>query len=257
MKAKISILRYIIGVCGSVLILSACQCHNVVPTTTIASTTLVKMDGTLDAATDSVISFYRADMNKQMCRVIGQCDEVMEARRPEANLSRFAADAILSEARKVCSNLGRQQPVMSLLNTGGLRATLHKGSVTVQSIFEISPFENTLVVITLSGEQLRQVFEHVAERGGEPISGAKITIGGGMLKDAIIDGEPLVNDKEYLIATNSYLAAGGDGFKMLKNTTQYDTGLMVRDLLIEYVEALVAEGRHMVDPGNVRVTVVE
>lgn len=246
---------YVALVVASALV--CCKSQTAIVSTSVVDMQQVKMDGEQDATTDSIISFYRADMNKLMCRNIGICDELLEASRPEGGLSRFAADAILFEAIKMCEELGKAKPVMAILNTGGLRTTLHKGEITVQNIFEISPFENSLVVITLSATQLNAVLEHIAQRGGEPISGATLTICNNHMKEATIAGKPIDNNATYIIATNSYLAAGGDGFKTLQECEQYDTGLMMRDLLIKYVETLGAQGQHVTDPGNIRVKKVE
>ena len=55
----------------------------------------------------------------------------------------------------------------------------------------------------------------------------------------MINGKPLDSSKTYKIATNSYLAAGGDGYRIfLKATDTYDSSMFQRDVLIEYIEHL-------------------
>lgn len=256
---KISTHRYravlIANSIALVLLLTCCKSQITPIKTSILTMQQVEMNGTIDATTDSIISTYRNDITKLMNRQIGECDELLEAYRPEGGLSRFAADVVLIEAQKVCTELNIKTPMLSLLNTGGIRASLHKGTVTVQNIFEISPFENSLVIITLSGEELQEAFQHIAQRGGEPLSGATLTICNGNAKKITINNTPLNSDQQYILATNSYLAAGGDGFKMLKNTKQFDTGIMIRDLMIKHVELLGKNGQHIVDPANTRITV--
>ena len=55
----------------------------------------------------------------------------------------------------------------------------------------------------------------------------------------MINGKPLDTSRAYKIATNSYLAAGGDGYKiLLKASDAYDSSMFQRDVLIEYIEHL-------------------
>ncbi len=255
MKPSFSKYSFVASIVATTLVLVCCKSQTSVVAPAIVSMQQVKMDGTADATLDSIITFYRNDINKLMMRNIGICDDILEANRPEGGLSRMAADVVLFEAIKVCNELGNQPPVIALLNNGGLRTSLPKGNVTVQNIFEISPFENSLVIITLNAQQLQAMFEHIAQRGGEPISGATLTISNGKAKEITIDGKPIDNNAQYIIATNSYLAAGGDGFRILQECEQYDTGLMVRDLMIEYVEMLSKQNKHIADPGNIRIKV--
>ena len=61
----------------------------------------------------------------------------------------------------------------------------------------------------------------------------------GTVSDVLINGSPIDPAKEYVIATNSYLASGGDGYGMFKNNVGvYDSSLMQRDAFIDYIEYL-------------------
>ncbi len=55
----------------------------------------------------------------------------------------------------------------------------------------------------------------------------------------MINGEPLDPDRTYKVATNSYLAAGGDGYRMLLNGLhRYDSSVSLRDVVQMYIEHL-------------------
>ena len=61
----------------------------------------------------------------------------------------------------------------------------------------------------------------------------------GTVSDLLIGGVPVDPNKEYRVATNSYLASGGDGYETFKSKTAFfDSSLMQRDVFIEYVIAL-------------------
>ena len=65
---------------------------------------------------------------------------------------------------------------MGLVNMGGLRNVLTEGAVTCGNIYEILPFENSLCVVTLKGVYLNHLFENIAARGGEGVSGVQLQI---------------------------------------------------------------------------------
>ena len=73
------------------------------------------------------------------------------------------------------------------------------------------PFENTISVLLLSGEQVRMLADQIAARRGEPVSGIRFRIEDGRAVDILVGAEPLRRNQEYWVATNSYVADGGDG----------------------------------------------
>ncbi|MCQ2204443.1 MAG: 5'-nucleotidase C-terminal domain-containing protein [Bacteroidales bacterium] len=219
----------------------------------IVSKQQIHMDGPADSTTNAIIEPYRIKLKQLMARPIGHCDKDMEALRPESDLMRFMADALLHEAQQVCRELNLPQPVICLQNTGGIRATLPGTILTVQNIFEISPFENSVVIAGATGQQLISILQHVAERGGEPLSGVQIVINDDKLESATVNGHPVDNNKIYWIATNSYIAQGGDGFSTMTECEIHDTGFFIRDLLIRHIEGLTAKGIKVHDPGNIRI----
>ena len=105
---------------------------------------------------------------------------------------------------------------MGLVNMGGLRNVLTEGPITCSNIYEILPFENSLCVVTLKGVYLKQLFESIAARGGEGVSGVKLRITkSGKLLGATVAGKPVVDDKLYTVATIDYLADGNSDMTAL------------------------------------------
>lgn len=219
----------------------------------------IRMDSLvhLDPTIDSIVTIYRTEIAELMKRTIGYCDTRLFAKRPDSNLMRFFADAMLSEGQKYASQNGMSLPVIALANTGGLRSNIEAGNVTVSTIFELTPFENSLVFMTLTADQIQRVADHIASRGGEPISGMTLTIDKHIAKasDIIIDGKPLDRKATYIIATNNYIADGGDGFGFFVDIPRFDTGLMLREIIIDYIETLTNTGRHVTAPTNPRISV--
>lgn len=211
-----------------------------------------------DRQTDSIISIYRNEVHQLMARPIGETDEYMEAQRPESNLTRLLSSAVMTEAQEMCKELGMPTPDVCILNTGGIRTTLPKGQVTVGNIFEISPFENSAVFMKASGSTLTAIMQHIAKRGGESICGAELLISkDGKLIEAKIGGKAIDADKTYTIVTSNYVAEGGDGFEVMRQCKRVDTGMMTRDILINYIEKLAAQGKHIIAPNDVRIRIEE
>jgi 5'-nucleotidase / UDP-sugar diphosphatase len=135
----------------------------------------------------------------------------------------------------------------AIQNGGGIRADLPKGRITRGLIHEILPFDNSLVVLTLKGSDVLSLFDYFATiysgRGAFPqvSEGLDFTINyaAGRCKDILINGKPIDPNRTYKIATNSYLANGGDGYKVfLKAINRFESSMFQRDVFIKYIKSL-------------------
>lgn len=89
---------------------------------------------------------------------------------------------------------------------------LTEGDITTENIYEILPFENSLCVLTMKGSAMKHLFENIAVRLGEGVSGIQLEISkDGKLLQASIAGKPVEDDRDYTVATIDYLADGNDG----------------------------------------------
>ena len=126
---------------------------------------------------------------------------------------------------------------------------MKQGAITVGDTYEICPFQNALVAVTLKGETLLELFGQIAALHGEGLSGAELVISKeGKLLDAKVGGQPVEAGKNYLVATIDYVAAGNDHMEAFKKNVQkmeFEDAVL-RDVLIEYVKACEASGR-MID----------
>jgi 2',3'-cyclic-nucleotide 2'-phosphodiesterase (5'-nucleotidase family) len=123
------------------------------------------------------------------------------------------------------------------LNSGGIRAILPKGNVTSRTAFEIMPFENSLVVMALKGEQIFELVDYfITTQKPHPLSGITFTIGKDKLaKNILVQGKPVEKDTIYYVATNDYLSNGGDNMNFFKKSIQkYDLDYKLRNVLIDY-----------------------
>jgi 2',3'-cyclic-nucleotide 2'-phosphodiesterase (5'-nucleotidase family) len=183
---------------------------------------------------------YKVQLEKEMNEVIGFAVQDLKIHGPESLLSNFSADVY----RQVAAT-SIQSPVdIAIVNLKGLRASVPAGNITVSRIFELMPFENELVVLWIRGEELQSLFDFFASIGGEGVSGMKMGIREGKAVEVNIGGVPIDRDKVYVVATNDYLAEGNDGMVQLKNATKrVNTGIKIRDMLIEYIRNESEAGR--------------
>ena len=155
--------------------------------------------------------------------------EVM--RRGEAPLADFVAD--------LARNYTRAE--VALFNGGNFRASIPAGPITLKSIYETFPFRNELVVGDLTVAQLLAALGRSAALdpldnpgGFLQVSGLRYVIENGRLASATIGGAPIESERRYRVVVPDFLAAGGDGYDMLKSMDNVDqTGRLVSDMVIE------------------------
>ena len=142
---------------------------------------------------------------------------------------------------------------IGLVNSGGIRADLYSGPITVRDLHEVSPFSNTLVVFRLNGQQLTRIFEQDIERGRDrfQVSGLRyayfsrgsrpfgsrvdyLAVGS---ETIVKDGELLLPDAEFSAVSNDYVIGQARdkyfGFEVLE---KQDTGISLTKALEEWLE---------------------
>jgi 5'-nucleotidase len=134
------------------------------------------------------------------------------------------------------------------MNSGGVRGALKAGPITWGNLFQIHPFANRLVVLKLSGANVRGAIEHAVSGSDTQaqVSGLLADFdpsrpaGSRVTSLRLADGTPIRDDSIYTVTVNDFLATGqGDGFTNLgKWIEQTDAGIVDLDALIAYVRHL-------------------
>jgi 2',3'-cyclic-nucleotide 2'-phosphodiesterase (5'-nucleotidase family) len=132
---------------------------------------------------------------------------------------------------------------IAMQNSGGLRADLPEGLVTRGTIYEVMPFENTIVTMDLTGEEVRLALEQALRAGRvTQVSGIRYAFSLDRppldrvlwLRDTT--DAPLDSARVYRVAVNNFMATGGDDYNVLmQGRRQDDTQIPVRDVLETFV----------------------
>lgn len=189
-----------------------------------------------DSMVTSFIEPYSTKLKADMEIVLASSAQAMEKGLPESRLGNFVADVCLLIGNQHYPAADGKPADFCVLNNGGLRRSLPKGPVTKGDVFELMPFENELVVLTVPGTTVKKIFNFIASKGGAPISGARMRIRNGQAEDVFIQGKVLDTTKNYKLITSDYLANGGDQHGFLAESIKSEsTGLKVRDAILQYL----------------------
>ena len=122
------------------------------------------------------------------------------------------------------------------MNAGSLRASISKGVVTVQNVFSLMPFENKLVVVKLSGEKVKMLFDYfIKKKRPHPLSKNVQLVVNGEAYKVRINRVPFDENRSYFILTNDYLQNGGGGMDFFTDPEELiDLDYKVRDAILDY-----------------------
>ncbi len=209
-----------------------------------------------DASTDVYISTFRDSVTAKMSKVIGYADVPLTLSVPESPLSNFVADLMLSEAVIIAQNQGLTVPVLAIVNIKGLRTQLPQGNLTVGNIYQLMPFENEMVMVELSGNEVLDLYKHMVTMGGDGIGGGSFKIKDGKVIDAMVGGEPVDANRTYCIATSDYLANAGDKYYVFSKSKQVILGITLRDIIMNHVIKLTEQGKTINSSTDKRISYV-
>jgi 2',3'-cyclic-nucleotide 2'-phosphodiesterase (5'-nucleotidase family) len=206
----------------------------------------------------AIVDKYNRNVDTVLNARIGEAQIDLDGenvRKSETNLGNFIAD-ILRLASKADA---------ALLNGGAIRTNIKRGEIRMKDVYSVLPFDNYMVAVKLTGKQIAEALEHgvsgVEEKSGKfpQVSGMTFTYSpsapkGSRIREIRIAGQPLDHGREYVVATNDFLAAGGDGYKAfeeaMKSSKTFsvvggtlqgekvlysDSGRWLRDAVVEYI----------------------
>jgi 2',3'-cyclic-nucleotide 2'-phosphodiesterase (5'-nucleotidase family) len=228
-------LQYII-VFITIALMQGCSGTTKIKSVSTATIEFNSQNTSVDSVTYKMIAPYKSEMDKIMNEVLVISDTSLTKDLPEGSLGNFVSDAVLKKTNDVYKPADNQPVNICLLNNGGLRAQLPKGAITRGNAFELMPFENSIVILTLSGAKTQQLFQSLVNFNGAPFAGATVKVKGKKITELKINGELFDINKNYKIATSDYLAGGGDKYDFFKDPIQTETlNYKLRDAIIDHM----------------------
>lgn len=137
------------------------------------------------------------------------------------------------------------QADVAVMQAGGIRASIPEGNITRQNIYSVLPFDNTVVLLEVTGADIMKILENSFSLYPQPstsflqIAGMTVKVNpedSNRITEVTINNQPLVENKTYKLATNNYIAEGGDNFTVLANLpvlAQYDT---IASVVCNYIQ---------------------
>ncbi|WP_299122364.1 5'-nucleotidase C-terminal domain-containing protein [uncultured Winogradskyella sp.] len=193
-----------------------------------------------DQAIEDFIKPYRENVNKNLDSVISYAVNTYTKNDGELNtaIGNLMADAVYSESNPIFNKRTGKNIDFVLLNHGGIRSIISKGNITARTAYEVMPFDNSVVVVALKGEQVLKMMTYLAEaKRAHPVSNQlQLTLDtSDKVSSATVDGKQIDKTKIYYIASNDYLYNGGDRMTFFHpNDSLYVLDYKIRNVLIDY-----------------------
>jgi 5'-nucleotidase len=239
-----------------------------------------------DATAAAVLAPYKKSKNKLGSKVIATADAPLCLRRvpgTKRDPSRSSLGDTCNKDERVIAHGGDLQQIVaeaflqegktyfnadiSIQNGGGVRADLRSGNITVQDIYTVLPFKNTLIQLNATGAEITAALEDALEgvAGFSGNTGCYPYAGGlrwrvdlnqprgsrlSHLEVRAADGsyQPLDPAATYRVVTSSFLADGGDSYTALKAISgerRLEVGLDYAQAFLDYINALPGKTKRL------------
>ena len=206
---------------------------------------LIDAGVTEDDAVKARIAEAAEPLEEVRNKVVAEAAEAIEGNRDvcramECPMGNLVADAMLDRVKD-------QGIDVAIANSGGLRASIDAGEVTMGEVLTVLPFQNTLSTFQITGATLVEALENgvsqIEEGAGRfpQVAGMTFTVDpsaepGSRVSDVMVGGAPVEMDKIYGAVSNNYVRNGGDGYAMFKDAQNaYDFGPDLADVTAEYL----------------------
>ena len=224
-----------------------------------------KSDETVANAAKAIIDPIDADYDQKFAESAVDLNGAKAPgnRTEETNLGDLITDAMMWAIQTKAPGVDMTNAV-AITNGGGIRAAIAKGDITKKDVNTVLPFGNTLAVVYVKGSELLEALEVSTyctpkSLGGFPqFAGMEVELNTACEYDAndttypgstyfgpksinritikTVNGKAFDKDATYAVITNNFLAAGGDTYYAFAAAqTQFDTGLPLDEILMEYI----------------------
>lgn len=196
-----------------------------------------------DPEVDAYIDYVNGQIDKELDVVIANVPFNLDGEREDVRTKKTNLAEMICKAMTEAGEAD-----FTITNGGGIRASIPAGDVTRGQVFDVLPFGNTIAVCEITGENVYKALEFGYSLIPEPNGGyaqtdlkvvySKFSPAGSRIKKVLLpDGvTPIDKNATYLVATNDFMAAGGDGYVDIFGK-QVKDGIVLNEVLEQYLEA--------------------
>jgi 2',3'-cyclic-nucleotide 2'-phosphodiesterase (5'-nucleotidase family) len=197
----------------------------------------VEAKSATDASFGKYLKPFRDSMDMVMSEVVGTVAQRMDVKKPVTTLGNFMCDAFVYMAKEKFD----PKSEISYMGLGSIRRPyIEAGPVTRGAIFEVMPFDNLMVLITVKGSLLKKFIEDMEEGGG--IAGFTMTIKDKKVMNIMVGGKEIDEQAEYTIVSSDYYANNPAKSWFYGQAKRKDTNYLIRDAIIDYVKIMKKNG---------------
>jgi 5'-nucleotidase / UDP-sugar diphosphatase len=208
---------------------------------------------TPDEATQARVAELGIPLEQMKAEVIGTATDVIQGDRNVCRVMECSMGNLVADAQ--LDRVADQGITISIANSGGLRASIDAGEITMGEVLTVLPFSNTLATFQISGADLLASLENgvsqIEEVAGRfpQVAGLKYTfdkskpVGERVTEVLVKEGEnwvPLDPAATYGVVTNNFVRTGGDGYVLFASNAQdaYDFGPPLERVVADYIAEL-------------------
>jgi 2',3'-cyclic-nucleotide 2'-phosphodiesterase (5'-nucleotidase family) len=152
--------------------------------------------------------------------------------QPESTLGNLVADAALTAARQEDPKVSAA--IIPFYTLG--QSYIAPGTLTRKNCYDILPYENRLLIVELTGAQIRILCDSIARQKGWPISGLTFVIDSGSSKQHQINGAAIHDQLLYKIVVTEYVVSDRIAAAFRLNTGRHYLARSLRSALIAYLQ---------------------
>ncbi len=200
-----------------------------------------------DPDVQAIVRKHELTLDREFAQPIGKTETAMDSRATAVRLREAAIGNLIADAIRAATNAD-----VGLINGGGIRANKQYpagSTITRRDIFSEMPFGNTVMLLEVTGADLAALLEHGLSRAGEEtgsfpqVSGLRVVFdpanpAGARVLGITVGDAPLDRSRVYRLATNDFLAGGGDGYGLLANKRRLidsNAGPLMAEIVMEYI----------------------
>ncbi|NHN24590.1 hypothetical protein FIA58_002780 [Flavobacterium jejuense] len=197
-----------------------------------------------DSNIENFIAPYRKHINNDLDSILAFNPVTQEKSKGkwQTNIGNLFAETTIALSNPIFKKRENKEIDFCLLNHGGIRSIIPEGNITSRTAFEIMPFENSVMIVGLSADEVRTLAAYfLKEKKPHPLAGLTIYTDSSETNviDILVNNKHIEDSKTYYVATTDYLANGGDNMNFFRDSKiKFDLDYKLRNLFIDYFKKI-------------------